>query len=83
MNTKQRVIDKLQEKDRTAILKDMVKDFIAEDKAEPFMNRWYVDSTKDIFDMLLVGNEDNDITINGGALCDIINVLFDYYGAKR
>lgn len=59
------------------------KEFIAEDKKEPFQNRGYVEDSLQVFDMLINGDEDEFITIQGRALCDVVNDIFRYFDKER
>lgn len=65
------------------ILKKLKKQFIKEDKKEPFQNRGYVEDTIRIFDMLIEGNEEYIIEINKNALNDVIYDIFRYFKKER
>ena len=64
------------------IIKKIEKEFIKEDKAEPFINREYVEETKRIFGLLKesVGDFDND---TNRAIYDIVQDIFRYYRRKK
>lgn len=77
---RQEMVDKLQGRSKEDILKELKKRFVEEDTKEPFVNREYVEDTLQVFDMLISGDEDDFIGVNGGALCDVISDIFRYYG---
>ena len=79
MGIKQKVIDRLSDRTRKDVLIKIRQDFIKEDTEEPFKNREYVKDTLKIFDMLISGDEDEFIEINGGALCDVVSDIFRHY----
>jgi hypothetical protein len=83
MNSKQAVLDKLSNKGKEEILEQLKENFIKEDNKEPFTNRSYVEDTLQIFDMLISGDEDEFITIQGSALCDVISDIFRYLDRDR
>jgi hypothetical protein len=64
------------------ILEKLKKQFIKEDKEEPFLNRAYVKETKRIFDMLL-GVKKSSFNETDYAIFDIVDDIFKYYKGRR
>lgn len=60
------------------ILKKLKADFVAEDLAEPFINREYVEETLRIFD-LLSDDFTPEETKTDEAIMDIVNDICRYY----
>lgn len=83
MNKKQKLIDGLLDRSKEDILRKLKQDFLEEDKEEPFSNRGYVEDTIKVFDMLIDGNEDEYIEIQGSALCDVVNDVFRHFQEER
>lgn len=79
MNTKQQIINKLSDKTKNDIIKELKEEFIEEDKKEPFENRDYFDETIRIFDLLLGVFDDNENETNN-AIYDVVSDIFRYYG---
>lgn len=87
MNSKQQVIDRLLDRGRRDILKNLKERFIEEDIREPFEDREYVEDTLNIFDLLIENNrvdriDEIMVTLDKNALLDIIYDIFKYFGVE-
>ena len=65
------MLDKINRK----IIEKLEREFIKEDKKEPFLNREYVEETKRIY-KLLKGEIDSEENPTDRAIYDIVNDIF-------
>lgn len=65
--------------DKQAIIKKLLKGFIAEDKIDPFGNREYAKETRRIFEMLISYDELNLKDETDEAIYDIVDDIFRYF----
>lgn len=79
MNNKRKLLDKLSNKSNDDIIRELKASFVAEDKAEPFYSREYVEETIRVFDMLDGQNPQPEVDYKDEAVKDIIADIFRYF----
>jgi hypothetical protein len=72
----------MKEESEIDIIKKLKKEFLKEDKKEPFLDREYVDESLRIFDILSEGIGDFEDETDR-AIYDIVQDIFRYFRIKN
>ena len=69
---------------RIKIMKKLLKEFVKEDKADPFVNRVYAEETKRIYKLLIVPEDMSDFgNETDKAIYDIVGDLLRHFEKVR